>query len=191
MSYGQGLGFEQLICCGDLLFPGPDPLKTWKLLTQHHAVCVQGLTDRAVATVDPDSLEATGPREKARLERLVAFHDELGELIVARLSRLETKARLPLPSGHEMVIVHGSPSDPTEAMTIDMDDEELNALLGDDPADVVVCGASHVPFQRQLGDVRIVNVGSVGEAPTEGFAHATLIEALPFEVRVTQHDVEF
>jgi predicted phosphodiesterase len=67
-----------------------------------------------------------------------------------------------------------------------MSDQEINALLGDDPADVVVCGASHVPFDRMIGGVRIVNVGSVGEAPGAGrrFAHATWIESTPRGVRV-------
>jgi predicted phosphodiesterase len=62
-----------------------------------------------------------------------------------------------------------------------MSDEEINALIGDDPADVIVCGASHVPFDRIVGEVRIVNVGSVGEAPGAGprVAHATWIESTP------------
>jgi hypothetical protein len=46
-----------------------------------------------------------------------------------------------------------------------MSDEEVLSLLGDDPADVVICGGSHVPFDRMVGGVRVINVGSVGEAP--------------------------
>ncbi len=182
--------FHQLIVCGDLLFPGPAPLETWKLLLEHNAVCVQGVSDAAVANLDPDSLVAETPAQQARLQRLMEFHEELGELIVARLARLKPEARLPLESGHEMHIVHGSPVDPTEAMTFDMTDEELNALLGASAGDVVVCGASHVPFQRQIGDVRIVNVGSVGEAPGGAYANATIIESSPLGVTVDQFEVE-
>jgi predicted phosphodiesterase len=47
-----------------------------------------------------------------------------------------------------------------------MNDEEMSALLGDDPADIIVCGGSHVPFDRVVSGVRIINVGSVGEAPS-------------------------
>ncbi|HEX2731080.1 MAG TPA: metallophosphoesterase family protein [Polyangiaceae bacterium] len=187
---GRAQGFDQLIVCGDLLFPGPDPLGTWKLLLEHNALCVQGLSDRAVAQVEPESLVAHNDAEQARIDRLMQFHTELGELIVARLGRLKDTARLPLDSGHELVVVHGSPLDPTCAMTFDMDDEELNALLGDDPGDIVVCGASHVPFQRQIGDVRIVNVGSVGESPTPGVANATVLETSAFSVSVSMFDVD-
>jgi hypothetical protein len=49
-----------------------------------------------------------------------------------------------------------------------MSDEEISALLGDDPADVVICGGSHVPFDRMVAGVRVINVGSVGEAPSIG-----------------------
>ncbi len=182
--------YNQLIVCGDLLFPGPDPLGTWKLLTEHHALCVQGLTDKAVASVDPDLMVAETPEQEARLDQLKAMHQQLGQLIVARLARLNTEARLPLESGHELLVVHGSPVDPTESMSAEMDDEELNALLGDDGADVIVCGGSHVPFDRSIGEVRIVNVGSVGESPTPGIAHATLIESSAFGITVDQFHID-
>jgi hypothetical protein len=79
-----------------------------------------------------------------------------------------------------------------------MSDDEVDALLGDDPADVVVCGMSHTPFHRMMGDVHIVNVGSIGEAP-DGLpvppsisggtvrplvAHATWIESTPQGINV-------
>jgi predicted phosphodiesterase len=182
--------FNQLIVCGDLLFPGPDPLRTWKLLTENHALCVQGLTDKAVSLVDPDLMVPENAEQAARLARLKAMHGELGQLIVARLARLNTQIRLPLESGQEMLVVHGSPADPTEPISPEMDDEEVNALMGDDPADIIVCGGSHVPFERMLGDVRIVNVGSVGECPTEGIAHATLIESSPLGITVDQFHIE-
>ena len=182
--------FNQLIVCGDLLFPGPDPLRTWKLLTENHALCVQGLTDKAVALVDPDLMVPENDEQEARLDRLRAMHSELGQLIVARLARLNTEARLPLESGQEMLVVHGSPADPTEPISAEMDDDEVNALLGDDPADIIVCGGSHVPFERIIGDVRIINVGSVGECPTAGIAHATLIESSPLGITVDQFHIE-
>jgi predicted phosphodiesterase len=190
LAEGKAHGFDQLIVCGDLLFPGPDPLGTWKLLLENNALCVQGLSDLAVAQVEPESLVAHNDQEQQRIDRLIEFHAELGDLIVARLGRLKNMARLPLDSGHELVVVHGSPADPTVALTFDMDDEELSALLGGDPGDIVVCGASHVPFQRELGDIRIINVGSVGESPSPGVANAVMLETSAFAVTVSMMDIE-
>jgi predicted phosphodiesterase len=184
LEHAGVLGWDQLVACGDLVFPGPEPLRTWQLLVQHRALCVQGVGDRAVAQVDPEKLAATTPREQERIVRLRAVHHELGQLIVARLGKLETIARLHIETGGEMVVVHGSPVDPTEPLALEMSDAEIGALLGDDPGDIVVCGGSHVPFERIIGDVRIVNVGSVGEAPGGGHAHATIIETAQLGVAV-------
>jgi predicted phosphodiesterase len=182
--------FHQLIVCGDSLFPGPAPLETWKILIERHALCVQGLSDRALYEIDPMKVKATTPEQQARILRLREVRREVGEIIIARLGKLPTTARLPLESGQEALIVHGSPADPTEPMSPEMDDEELNALLGDDPADLVICGASHVPFNRRIGDVQIVSVGSVGESPATGFAHATIIDSSAVGIGIEQFDVE-
>jgi predicted phosphodiesterase len=171
----DAFGWDQLVACGDLCFPGPDPLGVWKILVHHRALCVQGLGDRALAQIDPNKLVAATESEQKRLARLKQVHHELGEIIIARLGKLPQTASLPIESGHTMLVVHGSPADPGEPFSFDMTDEELVALLGDEPGDLIVCGGSHVPFDRTVADVRIVNVGSVGEAPGGGFAHAAII----------------
>jgi len=48
-------------------------------------------------------------------------------------------------------------------------------MLADDPADVVVCGGTHVAFSRRLDTVQVVNVGSVGASPEGRVAHYTIV----------------
>jgi predicted phosphodiesterase len=189
LEEAKNWGFDQLVVCGDLCFPGPEPLKVWKRLVETRALCVQGLTDKAIAELDPDEITAKSDEERQRLDRLEMVHSELGDLILQRLRRLPTIARLPLESGHEMVITHGSPADPTVSMTADLTDDELITLLGDDPADLVICGGDHVPFQRIVADVRIVGVGSVGEAPVGNVAYATLVTSTPTQTSIEQKEV--
>jgi predicted phosphodiesterase len=185
LASAERRSFHKLLVAGDIVFPGPEPLETWRRLTGAGAVMVQGLTDRAVATLDPAALRPRSEHERERLDKMRTTREALGELILQRIRRLPTHHRIPLEDGGELLLVHGSPADPGEALTHDMSDPEMNALLGDDPADVVVCGASHVPFDRIVGEggggVRVVNVGSVGEAPGAGarIAHATWIESTP------------
>ena len=181
LATAERRAFHKLLVAGDLVFPGPEPLETWRRLTAAGAIMVQGMSDRAVAMLDPDSVKPRSEHEKARLDLMRTTREALGQLILQRLRKLPTHQRIPLEDGGELLLVHGSPADPGEPLTHDMSDEEVNALLGDDPADVVVCGASHVPFDRMVGGMRIVNVGSVGEAPGAGarIAHATWIESTP------------
>jgi predicted phosphodiesterase len=197
LATAERRSFHKLLVAGDVVFSGLDdasqarPLETWRRLTAAGAVMVQGVTDRAIATLDPSQIEPTSERESKMVERMKVVRAELGDLVLERLRRLPTQVRFPLEDGGEIVLVHGSPSDPSEAMSHDMGDEELSALIGDDPADLIVCGMSHVPFDRTVSGVRIVNVGSVGEAP-DGVArnemplvaHATWIESRPSGVYV-------
>lgn len=182
-------GYARLLVAGELCFPGPAPLATWKLLMDAGATCVQGIGDRALATVDVAALQGRTEHELERINRLREARSELGELIVARLGKLPTSVCIPLPTGDELLLVHGSPADPTEGMDAAMTDEELMALVGDDPADIVVCGSTHVPFERWVQGVHIINVGSVGEAPGGRHADATIIEVNPEGVTVEQFSV--
>jgi predicted phosphodiesterase len=179
-------GFDQMIACGDLCFPGPEPLEVWKMLVQHRALCTQGVGDRALAAIDPEKLSATGEAERARIERLRRAHRELGDIIIARLGQLPPVARLPIESGHTLLVVHGSPADPTEPFDINMTDDEMIALLGDEPGDIIICGGSHVPFERSVADVRIINVGSVGEAPSRDHATAAIVTTSRLGISVNQ-----
>ncbi|NUP10610.1 MAG: metallophosphoesterase [Polyangiaceae bacterium] len=179
LATAERRGYDRLLVAGDLCFPGPEPLEVWRRLVNARATCVQGVTDRAIATLDPSQIECSSPRERERVDELVRVREALGDLILARLLKLEQKVRIPLPDGGELLLVHGSPADPTEPFTHDMSDDDVRALLGDDPADIIICGGSHVPFDRTVMGVRVVNVGSVGEALSGGgarHAEATFLE---------------
>ncbi len=192
LATAEKRSFHRLLVAGDIVFPGPEPLETWRRLTAAGALMVQGVSDKALATLDPGGITPRSEHERRMLERMKAVRSELGDLVLERIKRMPTHERIPLEDGGELVLVHGSPVDPAEALSHDMTDEEIDALLGDDPADVVVCGMSHVPFHREVSGVHVVNVGSIGEAP-DGLvtppghgnperpivAHATWIESTP------------
>ncbi len=196
LATAEARAFHKLLVAGDVVFPGPEPLETWRRLSAAGAVMVQGVSDKALATLDPNELNARTDHERAMLERMRAVRAELGDVILAKLRRLPTQQRVPLEDGTEMLLVHGSPADPAEAITFDMTDDEIASLVGAETASLIVCGMSHVPFDRMIGDVRVVNVGSIGQAP-DGMsaaedgaaplvAHATWIESTPSGLSVEQ-----
>jgi predicted phosphodiesterase len=189
LAAADRVGYDRILAAGDHCFPGPAPLEVWRRLKRAGALMVQGVGDRAVAAIDPDLLRPKSAEEVERRDRLRFVRSELGPGVLAELGALPPTTRLPLPDGGELCLVHGSPADPLEPMTHEMTDDELRALLGDDPADIVVCGGSHLPFDREVMGVRIINVGSVGEPVTRGIANAVLLDwtggrfdALPMSV---------
>lgn len=184
LTFGSMQGCSVVLAAGDLCFPGPAPLRAWKLLMAASAHCVQGVADRAIATIDPDLLKPETPEAQERVDQLRACRRELGEVILARLARLPTTFRMTTEDGGEILLVHGSPVDPMTAITHDMEDDDVRALLGDEAADVVVCGGDHVPFDRTAEPTRIIGIGSVGESPTPGVAHAVILDTSSAGVQV-------
>lgn len=187
----QRRGVKRVYVAGDLLNGGPDPLGVWRRLTEIKAQSVRGVSDSALCSVDASKLVPMNDLERQRLDAFLWTRRTVGELILESLRRLPLSLRVPLIDGGEMVIVHGSPSDPFQEITQDMDDDEILTLIGDDPADIVVCGASHVPFQRTIADIHVVNVGSVGSAPEGRIAHYTILTPTPGQRTVEQNWVEY
>ena len=80
------------------------------------------------------------------------------------LADLPVEDRIRLPDGTSVLLVHASPGrDDGRGLTADQSDEELliDRGLRDCGAEVIFTGHTHWPHDRQLGDLRAVNVGSV------------------------------
>jgi predicted phosphodiesterase len=184
-------GATRVYVAGDLLAGGPDPLGVWRKLAEIKAFCVRGVSDSALCSVDTSKLVPMNEREREKLDQFLWTRKTVGELVLESLRRLPLSLRVPLIDGSEVVVVHGSPYDPLQEISQDMDDDEVLALVGDDPADVVMCGSSHVPFQRALDGVHVVNVGSVGAAPEGRIAHYTILTPTPGLRTVEQDWVEY
>ena len=61
-----------------------------------------------------------------------------------------------------MLFCHGSPRSDEEIITSATPEARLSRILSAVTQKTVICGHTHVQFDRHLGDVRVVNAGSVG-----------------------------
>lgn len=168
---------KRIYALGDHLVGGDAPLDTWKLLMDSRAKLVRGLGDTALASLVPEKVVVIPKTdaERAKADRFVRTRKEVGELVLRHLLALPYALRVPLADGRELLVSHGAPADPTIEITHDLDDDEMMALVAADPADIVATSGGHVPFVRDLGDIRVVGVGSVGESPERDHAHFVLI----------------
>lgn len=80
------------------------------------------------------------------------------------LSRLPGLAVLEVAGLGPVLFCHGSPRSDEEIITPATPDAHLAEILAEIREEVVVCGHTHVQFDRRLGAKRIVNAGSVGMA---------------------------
>lgn len=166
---------SRIYVLGDHLVGGDAPLESWRMLMDARAKLVRGLGDTALGSLIPEKLAPKNDEERAKAERFVQTRKEVGELVLRHLLALPYALRVPLADGRELLLSHGSPADPTTEITHDLDDEEMLSLVSTDPADIIATSGGHVPFIRDLGDVRVVGVGSVGESPERDHAHFVLI----------------
>jgi predicted phosphodiesterase len=70
--------------------------------------------------------------------------------------------RLVLPDGTRLLAVHAAPgTDDGDGIRAQASDNELRRLLAEVQADLVLVGHTHIPFNRFVDGVRLVNPGSV------------------------------
>ena len=62
----------------------------------------------------------------------------------------------------EVLFCHATPRSDTEIFTRETPEERLVPVFERAVAPVVVCGHTHMPFDRMIGGRRVVNAGSVG-----------------------------
>jgi len=90
----------------------------------------------------------------------------------------------------DVLVCHGSPRSDDETMTSLTPEADLRELLAGVDRPIVVCGHTHVQYDRTVDQTRIVNTGSVGmpfQAPTA--AYWLMLGPEP-ELRRTDYDVE-
>ena len=171
-------GVDEVVVVGDSV-SGPWPAEVFDLLSSVGALVVRGNADRA--------------------EEVMAHNSDLGAWNADRLgaSRAATVTAWPLTLElsvdglGDVLFCHSTPVSDTPIYTRITPDGDLVELLGSVAADVLVCGHTHMQYDRRLSTgLRIVNPGSVG-MPYEGRRGAYWGVLGPdIELRRTEYDVE-
>jgi putative phosphoesterase len=145
-------GVERVVVCGDVA-SGPLPAQSIELLRAlPDAIFVRGNADRElVAEYDgaPSRAPAWCAAQLSVEQR--DFLDGFGATVTLEVDGLG-----------RVVFCHGSPASDREIITARTPDPRLLEMIDDTDADVVVCGHTHMQFDRRLGARRVVNPGSVG-----------------------------
>jgi putative phosphoesterase len=171
-------GIEEIVVAGDSV-SGPWPAEVFDLLEAAGAQIVHGNADRA--------------------EEVAAHSTELASWNAERLGPRRTATVLAWPSTVELtveglgsvLVCHSTPTSDTPIYTRLTPDDELVSLLGPVEAAVLVCGHTHMQYDRRLSNgLRVVNPGSVG-MPYEGRSGAYWAVLGPgAELRHTDYDTE-
>ncbi len=149
---------DAVVLLGDIAL-GPMPAETLDRLAAlgDRAVWVHGNCEREMVTAF-DGGEVPGPNGADA----AAGAALIGRAHRDRLGRLPLTVTLDIDGLGPTLFCHASPRRDDEMLLVDSSLERWAAALDGVEAGVVVCGHTHMPFDRLAGGRRIVNPGSVG-----------------------------
>jgi putative phosphoesterase len=177
-------GVDAIVVGGDAV-SGPLPRETLVRLLTHgeRTAFVRGNADRILVEVRRGERDAgAGPTDAWVAAQLT---DEQVEF----LAGLPTTVTLEIDGLGPVEFCHATPRDDEEIFLETTADEVAEPMLAG-AAPVVVCGHTHMQFDRRIAGTRVVNAGSVG-MPYEGAPGAYWALLGPdVELRRTEYDVD-
>jgi putative phosphoesterase len=199
----QSGGVDEFWILGDLVAIGPDPAGVLERLEAlPKALSVRGNTDRFVV-----SGELPWPRlpDVEKDPALFQLHFRIARSFawtagavaasgrLAMLRQLPLEMRLQLPDGTRVLAVHAQPgADDGTGIHPKLSDQALVEFLSGAEADLIFVGHTHTPFDRTVGDLRVVNPGSVSNPfPPDLTAAYALLEAREAGYEIAFQRVEY
>ncbi len=151
---------DRVVVGGDVL-PGPMPRETIACLLDFEIPLefIQGNGDREVLA-SMRGEETSLPEQFRDVIRWVArqLQPEDEQL----LASWPASVRLQVPGCGEVLFCHATPRNDTEIFTRLTPEERLLPVFEGVKVPLVICGHTHMQFDRMVGSIRIVNAGSVG-----------------------------
>jgi putative phosphoesterase len=175
---------ERIAFGGDAVLGGPEPAACVDRLREvgDRLVAIRGNTDRYIAERTRPEW-AAWPADAATWSR-----DRLGADRVAWLEALPATLEL---AEHDALLVHATPSSDEEVILPDTPQDEAAAMIGEVEVACVLYGHIHVQHRRPVGDVLLVNPGSVG-LPYDGDRRAAwaVLDGSEVTFHRTAYDIE-
>lgn len=153
---------DAIVVGGDVV-SGPHPVEVLeRLMALERAYFVSGNADREVVEAfdegrafDPDEQDPARKATAWVAQRITRAHRDF-------LAGFVERVVLPVEGLGEVLFCHGSPGSDEEIMTSLTPERALRRMLAGIEQGLVVCGHTHVQFDRAIDGIRVVNSGSIG-----------------------------
>ena len=178
---------DEIVVGGDVV-PGPMPRETLDCLfgVELPVHFIKGNGEVAVlaerAGTDPGVPEQFRAVVRWNAEQLLPDHERL-------IENWPHTLRLSVRGGGEVVFCHATPRSLSEIFTCATPEERLLPIFDAVSVPLVVCGHTHMQFDRTIGRTRVVNAGSVGMPFGEPGAYWVLLDT-DVTLRKTDYDLQ-
>jgi putative phosphoesterase len=178
---------DHIVVGGDVL-PGPMPRETIACLLDLDIPVqfIQGNGDREVLAHIRGKQTGAIPEQAREVVRWNA--QELGPEYESWLASWPSTLRMQIGVRGEVLFCHATPRNDTEILTRLTPEERLLPIFAGLNVPVVVCGHTHMQFDRTIGTTRVLNAGSVGMPFGEPGAYWLLLGP-EVQLKRTQYDL--
>ena len=184
----RGAHVDEIVIGGDV-FPGPMPRESLSRLFDLDVPVrfLMGNADRETLAHRAGAGSSSIPERFREVLRWSGA--QLSDENVTRVSEWPATQRVEVQSLGTVLFCHATPRNDTEIFTRRTPDDRLGPVFAGVDADVVVCGHTHMQFDRSVGPIRVVNAGSVGMPFGEPGAYWLLLDSA-IELRHTRYDLD-
>src|SRR5262245_4658883 len=178
---------DRIVVGGDVL-PGPMPRDTLTRLLDLDIPTefIDGNGDRIVRLQMRGTESSEVPEPFRDMIRWTA--DQLRPEDEALLASWPLTRTLTIAGVGEVLFCHATPRNDTEIFTRRTPEDRLAPVFADVSAAMVVCGHTHMQFDRTVGKLRIVNAGSVGMPFQQPAGAFWLLLGPEVQLRRTEYD---
>ncbi len=179
-------GAEQIVIGGDVV-PGPMPRECLELLLGLDLPVrfIRGNGDRVVLGQMRGQEPTEVPQQfrqdiRWNAQQLTAEDERI-------LASWPSTIELEIDGPGTVLFCHATPRNDTDIFTRESPEDRLTPLFEGTDAATVVCGHTHMQFDRKVGELRVINAGSVGMPYGDPGAYWLLFGPDP-ELRRTSYD---
>jgi predicted phosphodiesterase len=179
---------DSIVVGGDVL-PGPMPGETLArlLALDVPAQFIHGNGDRVVRAQMAGHEPTEVPEQFRDIIRWTAA--QLTRVDQERLASWPLTVRVQIQGLGDVLFCHATPRNDVEIFTRLTPEQRLLPVFDGVDARVVVCGHTHMQFDRMVGSIRVVNAGSVG-MPFQDPGAYWLLLGPDVQLRKTTYDLE-
>jgi putative phosphoesterase len=172
-------GVDRIVVGGDV-FPGPVPVETFARVQKLEQPTQFIYGNCEVALLKARCGEDPGRMPEQAKESMRWCAEHIGSEDERVLRRWPKTVSMEIEGLGEVLFCHGTPRDENEIFT------RLTAEAAVLPA--FVCGHTHMQFDRRIGEIRVVNAGSVG-MPFGSAGADWLLLGPDIKLRHTEYDL--
>lgn len=154
-------GVDLIVIGGDVV-PGPMPEETLDLLSglQVPLAFIRGNGETDVLVYRSGDIPVRVPEAHREIVRWTA--DQLSVAQEERIAAWPLTHRARLENVGDILFCHATPVSDNDIVTRNTAEAALRDVFEGPGAAIVVCGHTHMQFDRQIGETRVINAGSVG-----------------------------